>query len=76
MLRGFELDVILGSTETFKNTKFVIAEVRHNYESLKGVYKLHEFMNIMSKNNFTLTKILSAKPLIADLCFQPNNELF
>ena len=75
-VEGFELDVILGATETFKNTKFVIAEVRHNYESLKGVYKLHEFMNIMSKNNFTLTKILSAKPLIADLCFQPNNELF
>ena len=75
-VEGFELDVIIGATETLKNAKFVIAEVRHNYESLKGVYKLHEFMNAMSKNNYTLTKILTAKPLIADLCFQPNNELF
>ena len=75
-VEGFELDVILGATETLKNTKFVIAEVRHNYESLKGVYKLHEFVNAMSKNNFTLTKILTAKPIVADLCFQPNNELF
>jgi len=75
-VEGFELDVILGATETLKNTKFVIAEVRHNHESLKGVYKLHEFMNSMSKNNFTLTKILTAKPAIADLCFQSNNELF
>lgn len=75
-VEGFELDVIIGSTETLKNAKFVIAEVRHNYESLEGVYKLHEFMNVMSKNNYTLTKILTAKPFIADLCFQPNNELF
>ena len=75
-VEGFELDVILGATETLKYTKFVIAEVRHNYESLKGVYKLHEFMNIMNKNNFTLSKILTAKSAIADLCFQSNNELF
>ena len=71
---GFELDVILGATETLKHSKFVIAEVRHNHESLKGVYKLHEFMDIMSKNNFTLSKILTAKPFIADLCFQSNDE--
>jgi FkbM family methyltransferase len=75
-VEGFELDVILGASETLKHTKFVIAEVRHCYESLKGVYKIHEFMNIMNKNNFTLSKILTAKSAIADLCFQSNNELF
>ena len=75
-VEGYELDVLLGAKETLKFTKFVIAEVRHNHESLIGVYKLHEFMNVMSKNNYTLTKILTAKPFIADLCFQPNNELF
>ena len=72
---GYELDVVLGAIETLKFTKFVIAEVRHNHESLKGVYKLHEFMNVMNKNNFTLSKILTAKPFIADLCFQSNDEL-
>ena len=72
---GYELDVVLGATETLKFTKFVIAEVRHNHESLIGVYKLHEFMNVMNKNNFTLSKILTSKPLIADLCFQSNDDL-
>ena len=72
---GFELDVVLGAIETLKFTKFVIAEVRHNHESLKGVYKLHEFMKAMNENNFTLSKILTAKPFIADLCFQSNDEL-
>ena len=72
---GYELDVVLGATETLKFTKFVIAEVRHNHESLIGVYKLHEFINIMNKNNFTLSKILTAKPFIADLCFQSNDDL-
>ena len=74
-VEGYELDVVLGATDTLKFTKFVIAEVRHNHESLMGVYKLHEFMNAMNKNNFTLSKILTAKPFIADLCFQPNNDL-
>ncbi|MDC0951332.1 FkbM family methyltransferase, partial [Candidatus Pelagibacter sp.] len=55
---GFELDVILGATETLKHSKFVIAEVRHNHESLKEVYKLQEFMDLMSKNNFSLSMIL------------------
>ena len=74
-VEGYELDVVLGAIETLKFTKFVIAEVRHNHESLKGVYKLHEFMKVMNKNNFTLSKILTAKPFIADLCFQSNDEL-
>ena len=70
---GYELDVILGASETLKYAKFVIAEVRHNHESLKGVYKLQEFMSSMSKNNFSLSMILTAKPFIADLCFQPSD---
>ena len=74
-VEGYELDVVLGAIETLKLTKFVIAEVRHNHDSLIGVYKLHEFMSVMSRNNFTLSKILTAKPFIADLCFQPNDEL-
>ena len=74
-VEGYELDVVLGAKETLKFTKFVIAEVRHNHESLKGVYKLHEFMKVMNENNFTLSKILTAKPFIADLCFQSNDEL-
>ena len=71
---GFELDVILGASETLKYSKFVIAEVRHNHESLKEVYKLQEFMELMSKNNFSLSMIFTAKPFIADLCFQPINS--
>ena len=71
---GFELDVILGASETLKYSKFVIAEVRHNHESLKDVYKLQEFVDIMIKNNFSLSIILTAKPFIADLCFQPINS--
>ena len=70
---GYELDVILGATETLKFSQFVIAEVRHNHESLKGVYKLQEFINLMDKNNFTLSIIFTAKPFIADLYFQPKN---
>jgi len=70
-VEGYELDVILGAEETLRYTKFVIAEVRHNHESLKGVYKLHEFMNLMTKNKFVLTMIFTAKPFIADLCFEP-----
>ena len=70
---GF-LNLESSGTNELKNTKFVIAEVRHCQESLKGAYNLHEFMNIMNKNNFTLSKILTAKPAIADLCFYANNE--
>ena len=66
-----ELDAVLGAEETLKYTNFVIAEVRHNHESLNGVYKLHEFINLMTKNKFILTRIFTAKPFIADLCFEP-----
>tara|TARA_B110000967_G_scaffold208448_1_gene260692 strand:- start:87 stop:734 length:648 start_codon:yes stop_codon:yes gene_type:complete len=72
---GYELDVIKGSPKTLRHTKFVLAEARHNHESLNNVYKLHEFVLEMYKNKFVLTKIISAKPFIADLCFQPIEDL-
>tara|TARA_B100001173_G_scaffold308123_1_gene317818 strand:- start:3622 stop:3834 length:213 start_codon:yes stop_codon:yes gene_type:complete len=65
------LNVINGAKETLKNTEFVLAEVRHNHESFKGVYKLHEFVSEMHDNDFILSMIVTAKPFIADLCFQP-----
>ena len=74
-VEGFELNVIQGATETLKNTKFVLAEVRHNHESFDGVYNLSEFILNMQKNNFILTMIITAKPFIADLCFQPVDDL-
>lgn len=72
---GFELNIILGATETLKSTEFVLAEVRHNHESFQGVYKLHEFINVMHDNGFVLSMIVTAKPFIADLCFQPRKSL-
>lgn len=72
---GFELEVIKGASETLKYTKFLIAEVRHNHKSFEKLYKMHEFINLMSKNHFILTMILTAKPFIADLCFEPYKDL-
>jgi len=72
---GFELNVILGATETLKSAEFVLAEVRHNHESFQGVYKLHEFINAMHDNGFVLSMIITAKPFIADLCFQSRKSL-
>lgn len=74
-VEGFELDVVKGGQETLKKSSFVLAEVRHNYESFEGVYGLSEFSYFMQKNGFILTMILTAKPFIADLCFQPIKEL-
>ena len=72
---GYELEVILGASKVLKSAKFLIAEVRHNHESFEGVYKLHDFMEEMHRNNFQLSMILTAKPFIADLCFQPLDDL-
>ncbi len=72
---GYELDVILGASQVLKYTKFVIAEVRHNHQSFNSCYKLSQFMDAMNKNNFQLSMILTAKPFIADLCFQPISDL-
>ena len=74
-VEGFELDVIKGASDTLKYIKFVLAEVRHNHESFKGVYKLHEFINERHRNNFILTMILTAKSFIVDLCFRHIEEL-
>ena len=73
-VEGFELDVIKGASKTLKKSKFLIAEVRHNHQSFEKLYKLHEFINLMDKNYFILTMILTAKPFIADLCFQPRKD--
>ena len=73
---GYELNVIRGAEETLKATRFVIAEVRHNHESFKGVYKLHEFVKEMHDQGFVLSMIITAKPFIADLCFEPVSDLF
>ena len=70
-----ELKVVKGALETMKNVSFIVAEVRHNHESFEGQYKLHEFIEFMYNNNFVLTRIITAKPLIADLCFQPIGSL-
>lgn len=72
---GYELEAIKGAGEILKKTKFVLSETRHNHESLVNVYKLHEFVNEMHRNNFILTKIITAKPFIADLVFQPLCEV-
>tara|TARA_B100000242_G_C43040606_1_gene485475 strand:+ start:104 stop:757 length:654 start_codon:yes stop_codon:yes gene_type:complete len=72
---GYELDVVLGASKVLKHTRFVIAEVRHNHKSFDSCYKLFQFMEAMNKNNFQLSMILTAKPFIADLCFQPIKEL-
>lgn len=72
---GYELNIILGASETLKSAAFVLAEVRHNHESFHGVYKLHEFIRAMHDNGFVLSMILTAKPFIADLCFQSINSL-
>jgi len=70
-VEGYELDVIKGGRETLKLAKFVLAEVRHNYESFQGVYSLPEFVYEMQSNGFMLTMVITAKPFITDLCFQP-----
>ena len=72
---GYELKIIKGAKNILKETNFVIAEVRHNHESFSNQYKLHEFIDEMHKNDFILTMILTAKPLIADLCFEKKSNL-
>ena len=74
-VEGYELEVLKGAKNTLKKTKFVIVEARHNHITFKNQYKLSELMNLMTSNKFVLTQILSAKPFIADLCFQPMRKL-
>ena len=71
-VEGFELEVLKGAKKTLKKTNFVIVEARHNHKTFHHQYKLSTLMKLMTKNNFVLTNIFTAKPFIADLCFQPN----
>ncbi len=73
---GYELKIIKGAKEILKKTNFVIAEVRHNHQSYDNQYQMHEFINEMHENDFVLTMILTAKPLIADLCFEKKENLY
>ncbi len=59
-----------------KKKNFVIAEVRHNNKSYEQKYLMHEFIKEINENGFILLIILTAKPLIADLCFEKKNNLF
>lgn len=72
---GYELNVIKGAKKVLTMTNFVIAEVRHNHISFHNQYSMHEFINEMHKNGFLLSMILTAKPLIADLCFEKKENL-
>jgi FkbM family methyltransferase len=73
-VEGYELNVLRGSINTLKKTKFVLAEVRHNYQSFEGVYGLKDFVDFMDQNGFVLSIIFTAKPFIADLCFEPRKN--
>ena len=70
-MEGYELEVLKGAKKTLTKTKFVIVEARHNHITFKNQYKLSDLMKLMEKNRFVLTNIFTAKPFIADLCFQP-----
>ena len=72
---GYELNIIKGAKEILKKTNFVIAEVRHNHKSYDKQYLMHEFISEMNENGFVLSMILTAKPLIADLCFEKKENL-
>ncbi len=73
---GYELNIIKGAKEVLKKTSFVIAEVRHNHKSFDKQYEMFEFIDEMHSNGFILSIILTAKPLIADLCFERKKDLF
>ena len=73
---GYELNVIKGAKNILLSTNFVIAEVRHNHKSFHNQYEMHEFIYEMEINGFILSRILTAKPLIADLCFEKKSKLF
>lgn len=68
---GYEFEVIKSGGDEIKKASFILCEVRHNHESFEGLYNLKEFMIEIKNKGFVLTKILSAKPFIADLCFDP-----
>jgi len=74
-VEGYELEVIKGAKKTLLNSNFLLVETRHNHTTFKNQYQLSELMNLITKNNFVLTHIFTAKPFIADLCFQPRKKI-
>jgi len=74
-VEGYELEVLKGARKTLLKTNFLIVEARHNHITFKQQYALSTLMNLMTKNNFVLTNIFTAKPFIADLCFQPKKNI-
>ncbi len=72
-VEGYELEVLKGARKTLTKTKFIIIEARHNHVTFQKQYKLSDLMKVMSSNKFLLTHIFTAKPFIADLCFQRKN---
>ena len=72
---GYELNVIKGASRILNSVNFVLAEVRHNHKSFEDLYNLSDFVKEMQKNDFILSMIITAKPFIADLCFQPRKLL-
>ena len=74
-VEGYELEVLKGAKKTLKNTRYVIVEARHNHLTFYNQYKLSDLVNLMNTNKFVLTKIITAKPFIADLCFQPIKDV-
>ena len=74
-VEGYELQVLKGSKRTLLRTNFVIIEARHNHITFENQYKLSDLMNLMSSYKFVLTHIFTAKPFIADLCFQPKKKI-
>ena len=74
-MRALRFSRLKGAKNTLKRTNFLIVEARHNHITFNKQYKLSELMNTMTLNNFVLTHILTAKPFIADLCFQPIRKI-
>jgi FkbM family methyltransferase len=74
-VEGYELEVLKGAKKTLKNTRYVIVEARHNHLTFYNQYRLSDLVNLMNTNKFVLTKIITAKPFIADLCFQPIKDV-
>ena len=70
-VEGYELEVLKGAKKTLSRTKYVVVETRHNHLTFYNQYKLSDLVHLMTLNKFVLTNIITAKPFIADLCFQP-----
>jgi len=72
---GFELNILKGASKTLSYTRFVLAEVRHNHLSFQEQYGFGEFNAFMASNGFVPTILFTAKPFIADFCYEPITSL-